>query len=159
MISEMNTHDLKKITGFTDRQIDYLIRVIDVLKREKIQGKAREYSGHELALFTTIAKLKAEGVSIGDINKLLNVINENPGKLAAIAVYPMKNKKPIVKLELNVNEKEVNASLDTNPDVLLLFEGEWLSQEDGGNSFVMETWHSHGDQLELDLKQGVMNEA
>lgn len=150
---EMNTHDLKKLTGFTNRQLDYLIQVIDVLKRVKAQGKAREYSGGEAALFKTIANLRKRGIPIRDINKLLNVINENPGKRAAIAIYPVKNNKPIVKLELNVDDKEINTSLDTNPEVMFLFENIWLSPDYKSEGFMMEMLYSDKDQMELDLRE------
>lgn len=154
MIPEMNTHDVKKLTGYTDRQIDYLLKTIDVLKREKAQGKTREYSYGDLALFATIAELKKEGVSIRDINELLNVINENPGKRAAIAIYPVKNKKPIVKLELNVNNEEIDTQIAAKPELLLLFEGEWLSPDNDSEGFVLQTYVKK-NQLELELEEGV----
>lgn len=147
----MNTHDLKKFTGFNDDQIDYLIKKIDVLKRGKAQGKAREYSGGDAALFKTIANLRQSGVPIRDINKMLNMIDRNPGKRAAIAIYPVKNKKPVVKLELNVNDKEINTQIGTNPEVLLLFENVWLSPDNHSENFVMEILYPDKDQMELDL--------
>lgn len=148
----MNTHDVKKLTGFTDRQLDYLLKVIDVLQRGKTQGKAREYSGGDAALLKTIANLRESGVSIRDINKLLNMISENPGKRAAIAIYPMKNKKPMVKLELNVNDKEINTQIGTDPEVLFLFENKWLSPDYDSEGFIMESIHRDKNQMELDLK-------
>lgn len=149
----MNTHDLKKLTGFNDDQIDYLIKNIDVLKRGKAQGKAREYTGGDAALFKTIANLRQSGVPLRDINKLLNVIDKNPGKRAAIAIYPVKNKKPFVKLELNVNDNEINTQIGTNPEVLLLFENVWLSPDNNNEGFIMEILYPDKDQLELDLKE------
>lgn len=162
-ILEMDTNELKKQTGFNDDQIDYLIKKIDVLKRGKAQGKAREYSFRDVALFQTITSLRESGVSIRDINKLLNVIKENPGKHATIAVYPVKNKKPMVKLELNVTKKEFDTQLEANPDLLLLLDGDWLSPDKADEAvfFVAGIWGNE-DQLELDLtaeESVIMNEA
>lgn len=163
----MNTNDVKKLTGFTERQLGYLLNQIDMLKREKTQGKAREYSPSEIMLLKSIAKMRAEGVSIRDINKVLNVIEKNPDKAATIAVYQVKNKKPIIKLELNTNADELVAAVENHfytgqgpkPDLWILADGAWIDEHPMYEGTVNLP---DDNQLELDLtaeESVIMNEA
>jgi len=152
----MDTKRVKELTGLTDDQISYLIKKVDVLKREKAQGKAREYSFGEFNLFKTIANLRANGVSIRDINKLLNVVTENPDKAATVAVYATKNKKPLVKLELNATDNDLVAAIENHffnepgprPDLLILANSEWIDEHPMYENTVRLT---NEDQPELEL--------
>ncbi len=79
----MDTKQVKELTGLTDDQISYLIKKVDALKREKTQGKAREYSFHDLVYFKLASVMRTDGLSLPAINKVISVldrhwINENP---------------------------------------------------------------------------------
>lgn len=158
MMSEMNTNDVKKLTGFNDDQLDYLLKKIDVLKREKTQGKAREYSGNDITILRMIAKLREKKITIREINKILNTINKNPDKAASIAVYKVENKKPLVSLKLSATADDLVATLEdqifndqeVKPELWLLADGAWIDEHPMYEETVRLT---NEDQLELDLKE------
>lgn len=157
MISKMDTNDVKKLTGFNDDQLDYLLKKIDVLKREKAQGKAREYSLNDITILMMIAKLREKKIAIREINKILNTINKNHDKAATIAVYPVKNKKPLVSLKLHATNKDLVATLDDHiyndqeakPELWLLADGAWVDGEPMYQDTVNLT---NEDQLTFEFK-------
>lgn len=79
----MDTKQVKELTGLTDDQISYLIKKVDALKRDKTQGKAREYSFHDLVYFKLASVMRTDGLSLPAIDEVISVldrhwINENP---------------------------------------------------------------------------------
>jgi len=80
----MNTAKVKEVTGFTDAQVDYLIKKIDVLQREKAQGKAREYSFRDLVIFKVAAVMRDDGIRLSEINEAMNEIARNWGQPGSI---------------------------------------------------------------------------
>lgn len=79
----MNTAKVKEITGLTDDQITYLIKKVDALKREKMQGKARDYSFREVVFLKLASVMRSDGMGLSAINEVMSVlnqywINENP---------------------------------------------------------------------------------
>lgn len=83
MIS-MNTKQVKELTGLTDDQINYLIEKVDALKREKSQGKAREYSFRDLVYLKLASVMRSDGLALPVINEAISFglnefwTNENP---------------------------------------------------------------------------------
>ena len=71
----MDTQYVKKLTGDTDRQIDYLIKRVSALKRSKTQGKAREYSSFEVNMFEFAAFMKRKGHTTFEVIKTLNLVS------------------------------------------------------------------------------------
>ena len=150
--------------------MEYLLNQIDVLKRDKTQGKPRDYSINDIAVLKVIVQLRKKGVGIRDINKIMNVIDDNPDKAATIAVYPMRNKKPFIKLELCANmdtlvstvEDHFFTGQDSKPDLFLIADGLWIA---GENKPIYEAKVNLTDdeklkldkqlRLEFDLKESV----
>ena len=73
----MDTKQVKELTGLTDNQITYLINQVDVLKREKTQGKAREYSFRDLVYLKLASVMRSDGMGLPAINEVMNVLNRN----------------------------------------------------------------------------------
>jgi len=65
----MNTTKVKEITGLTDDQISYLIKKVDALKREKTQGKARDYSFRDVVFLKLASLMRADGLPISEIDQ------------------------------------------------------------------------------------------
>ena len=86
----MNTAKVKEITGLTDDQITYLIKKVDALKREKMQGKARDYSFREVVFLKLASLMRSDGLRLGVINEAIGLIDqywtntENPAKAGMI---------------------------------------------------------------------------
>lgn len=79
----MDTKQVKELTGLTDDQISYLIKKVDALKREKAQGKARDFSFRDLVYFKLASVMRTDGLSLPAIDEVISVldrnwINENP---------------------------------------------------------------------------------
>lgn len=79
----MDTKRVKELTGLTDNQITYLINNVDALKREKSQGKARDYSFRDLVYLKLASVMRSDGMRLPEINGVISVlgsewINENP---------------------------------------------------------------------------------
>ena len=75
MIS-MNTAKVKEITGLTDDQISYLIKKVDALKREKTQGKAREYSFRDVVFLKLASLMRSDRIGLDEINLAIKQVNE-----------------------------------------------------------------------------------
>ena len=71
MIS-MDTKQVKELTGLTDNQITYLIKKVDALKREKSQGKAREYTFRELVYLKLASLMRSDGIRLDEINEAID---------------------------------------------------------------------------------------
>ena len=67
MIS-MDAKQVKEITGLTYGQLNYLIDQVDALKREKTQGKARDFSFRDLVLLKLASLMRSDGIGIRDIS-------------------------------------------------------------------------------------------
>lgn len=86
----MDTKRVKELTGLTDNQITYLINNIDALKREKMQGKARDYSFREVVFLKLASLMRSDGLRLGVINEAIGLIDqywtntENPAKAGMI---------------------------------------------------------------------------
>jgi len=76
MIS-MDAKQVKEITGLTYGQLNYLIDQVDALKREKTQGKARDFSFRDLVLLKLASVMRTDGLSLPAINEVMNVLNRN----------------------------------------------------------------------------------
>jgi len=74
MIS-MDTKQVKELTGLTDNQITYLIKKVDALKREKSQGKAREYTFRELVYLKLASLMRSDGLGLDEINQAVGTLN------------------------------------------------------------------------------------
>lgn len=160
-ISEMNTNDVKKVTGYTDRQLDYLLNQIDVLKREKAQGKAREYSHRDIVFLKLATSMRKSGVMLRDINKVFNLLVENSNKAAALAIYPTGKGKPIVQITFDATENDVINMFLKKPAQSFLLDGAWLTPEEDDKPilFIGSIPYDDKVQLELELKEkAVQNE-
>jgi len=80
----MDTNELKKQTGFNDDQISYLIKKVDVLKRGKAQGKAREYSSFDVKLFEFAAFMTKRGYTKYKVIRTLNLVSEFLAELGKV---------------------------------------------------------------------------
>lgn len=74
MIS-MDTKQVKELTGLTDNQITYLIKKVDALKREKSQGKAREYTFRELVYLKLASLMRSDGIRLDEINEAIGTLD------------------------------------------------------------------------------------
>lgn len=89
MIS-MDTKQVKELTGLTDNQISYLIKKVDLLKREKTQGKAREYSFRDLVYLKLASIMRSDGLSLPEIDKAIKLLyrtwifSENPASAGSL---------------------------------------------------------------------------
>jgi len=73
----MDAKQVKEITGLTYGQLNYLIDQVDALKREKTQGKARDFSFRDLVLLKLASVMRTDGLSLPAINEVMNVLNRN----------------------------------------------------------------------------------
>lgn len=80
----MDTNDVKKLTGLTGRQLEYMLNTVESLKREKTQGKAREYSFRDLVFLKIAAVMRADGIRLSEINQAMNEIARNWGQRGAV---------------------------------------------------------------------------
>ena len=71
----MDTKQVKELTGLTDNQITYLIKKVDALKREKTQGKAREYTFRELVYLKLASLMRSDGLRLPVINEAIESLN------------------------------------------------------------------------------------
>lgn len=78
----MNTGKVKELTSLTDDQINYLIKKVDALKREKNQGKARDYSFRDLVYLKLAAVMRADGIRLDEINQAIQVVEDVNSMLA-----------------------------------------------------------------------------
>ena len=89
MIS-MDTKQVKELTGLTDNQISYLIKKVDLLKREKTQGKAREYTFRDLVYLKLASIMRSDGLSLPEIDKAIKLLyrtwifSENPASAGSL---------------------------------------------------------------------------
>jgi DNA-binding transcriptional MerR regulator len=79
----MNTKQVKELTGLTYGQLNYLVDQVDALKREKKQGKARDFSFRDLVYLKLASVMRSDGMGLPAINEVMSVldhhwINENP---------------------------------------------------------------------------------
>ena len=76
MIS-MDAKQVKEITGLTYGQLNYLIDQVDALKREKTQGKARDFSFRDLVLLKLASLMRSDGIGIRDISAGVALADKN----------------------------------------------------------------------------------
>lgn len=162
----MDKKQVKEITGLTDDQIRYLINKVDVLKREKAQGKAREYSNDDAAVLKFAAELRHKRAGIHEINELVNLIYKNPDKATMVSVYEVENKKPIILVRLSESKGEFTAAVDNynstpianQTDLWIFAKDEWIK----GNAVIYESGRIiYEDQLAFEFdhtEREVLNE-
>ena len=71
----MDAKQVKEITGLTYGQLNYLIDQVDALKRDKTQGKARDFSFRDLVLLKLASVMRADGLRLDEINDAFNGLN------------------------------------------------------------------------------------
>jgi len=79
----MNAEKVIELTGLTYGQLNYLIEKVDALKREKTQGKARDFSFRDLVYLKLASLMRSDGMGSPAINEVMAIldqywINENP---------------------------------------------------------------------------------
>lgn len=65
----MDAKQVKELTGLTYGQLNYLVDQVDALKREKTQGKARDFTFRDLALLKLASLMRSDGISTRDISE------------------------------------------------------------------------------------------
>ena len=83
MVGDMDAGKVIGLTGLTYGQLNYLIKQVDVLNREKTQGKARDFSFREVVFLKLASVMRSDGMGLSAINEVMSVlnqywINENP---------------------------------------------------------------------------------
>lgn len=136
----MNTGKVKELTSLTDDQINYLIKKVDALKREKNQGKARDYSFRDLVYLDLAAVMRHDGYRLDEINQAINLLEKNwinqespeeAGTLIAVqnktqtlwmhsSINPLKNI-AIPELDQNYRKRIPKVLYDVSSLALLLF--------------------------------------
>lgn len=72
--------DAKAVTEYfkiSYGQLKYLINQIDALKRDKAQGKARDYSYRDLVLISLALVLRSDGFRLDAIKQAINELSNN----------------------------------------------------------------------------------
>lgn len=86
----MNAAGIVELTGLTYRKLNYMQEQIDVLKREKTQGKAREYSFRDLLYLKIASLIRSDGIGLSEINQAIKALDhvwdnaEVPGRWAIL---------------------------------------------------------------------------
>lgn len=73
----MNAAGIVELTGLTYRKLNYMQEQIDVLKREKTQGKAREYSFRDLVFLKIASEMRQDNIRLNTINKAITLLDQN----------------------------------------------------------------------------------
>lgn len=90
MVGDMDAGKVIGLTGLTYGQLNYLIKQVDVLNREKTQGKARDFSFREVVFLKLASLMRSDGLRLGVINEAIGLIDqywtntENPAKAGMI---------------------------------------------------------------------------
>lgn len=80
----MKTNAVIVKTGLTYGQLNYLLKQVNALNRDKTQGKAREYSFRDLVYLKIAAVMRSDGMGLTEINQALNALDQNWGKRGAV---------------------------------------------------------------------------
>jgi len=78
----MDSKQIVEITGLTYGQLNYLIDQVDALKRDKTQGKARDFTFRELVYLKLAAVMRADGIRLDEINQAIQVVEDVNSMLA-----------------------------------------------------------------------------
>lgn len=73
----MDAKQVKELTGLTYGQLNYLIDQVDALKRDKTQGKARDFSFRDLALLKLASLMRSDGIGTRDISEGVALADRN----------------------------------------------------------------------------------
>lgn len=180
----MDTKQVKELTGLTDNQITYLINKIDALKREKTQGKARDYSFRDLVYLKLASMMRSDGHRLPVINSAIEQVDnawknpENPQEAGVITIIPRINKKASRQVEEYFDDiysvvkgwnNDGESYPELRPTLVLGSDSKWLIRDDDPEfskysnylpgviysvSYIASEL-SKGDQLELDLMSEV----
>jgi len=153
----MDAKQVKELTGLTYGQLNYLVDQVDALKREKTQGKARDFTFRDLVYLKVASLMRADGMSLPVINKGITLLNrtwvnsENPSAAGSL-LRADENDKKVVWYWGPMTVEEV---FDTNTS------GERITEQITHIPGVMynvayiASELAKGDQLELDLMSEV----
>ena len=83
MVGDMDAGKVIELTGLTYGQLNYLIKKVDVLKRKKTQGKARDFTFREVVFLKLASLMRSDGIRLDDIDAAIKQadeawINDNP---------------------------------------------------------------------------------
>lgn len=73
----MDAKQVKELTGLTYGQLNYLIDQVDALKRDKTQGKARDFTFRDLALLKLASLMRSDGINTRDISAGVALADKN----------------------------------------------------------------------------------
>lgn len=72
----MDAAKVKELTGLTYGQLNYLIMQVQALKREKTQGKARDFTYRDLVLLKLASLMRSDGIRLDEINQAIGLVND-----------------------------------------------------------------------------------
>lgn len=77
MMMRMDAKMVLEATGLTYGRLNYLIEQVDALKREKTQGKARDFYFRDLVYLKLASLMRTDGIRISAINDAIELLGNN----------------------------------------------------------------------------------
>jgi hypothetical protein len=72
----MDADKVLELTGLTYGQLNYLVKRVDALNRDKTQGKARKFTLRQAVYLKVASMMRADGIRISEVNQALSVLDE-----------------------------------------------------------------------------------